>query len=249
MLAPGSSLGGARPKASVRDRDGALAVAKFPQKTDQTRAVLWEAVALKLAVTAGIAVAAWRVETVADRAVLLLRRFDRDGGERIPFLSAMSMLGASDREPHSYLEIADAIRQHGASPVEDLRQLWRRMVFTILISNTDDHLRNHAFLYVGNDGWRLSPAYDLNPVPADVGPRVLATTIDAGDPTASLELAYGVADYFTLASGEARKIAGETGRAVSRWRQAAARLGLRKMEMDRMASAFDHADLKDALKA
>ena len=249
LLAPGSSLGGARPKASVRDRDGALAVAKFPQKTDQTRAVLWEAVALKLAAAAGIAVPAWRVEVVADRPVLLLRRFDRDGAERIPFLSAMSMLGAADHEPHSYLELADAIRQYGAAPIDDLRQLWRRMVFNILISNTDDHLRNHAFLYAGNDGWRLSPAYDLNPVPADVSPRVLSTSIDGGDPTASLDLALGVAGYFTLAPADARKIAREAGRAVSRWRQGAARLGLRKAEIDRMASAFDHPDLKHALKA
>jgi serine/threonine-protein kinase HipA len=248
LLAPGSSLGGARPKASVRDRDGTLTVAKFPQKTDQTRTVLWEAMALKLAAAAGVNVPAWRVEVVADRPVLLLRRFDRDGAERIPFLSAMSMLGATDRETHSYLEIADAIRQYGAAPAEDLKQLWRRMVFTILISNTDDHLRNHAFLYVGNDGWRLSPAYDLNPTPADVKPRVLSTSIDPNDPTASLELALGVAGYFTLDPVAARKMAGEVGRAVSRWRQAAARVGLRKAEVDHMASAFDHKDLKDALK-
>jgi serine/threonine-protein kinase HipA len=210
--------------------------------------VLWEAVALKLAAAAGVNVPAWRVELVADRQVLLLRRFDRDGALRIPFLSAMSMLGSSDRETHSYLEIADAIRQYGAAPVEDLKQLWRRMVFTILISNTDDHLRNHAFLYQGNDGWRLSPAYDVNPVPADLKPRVLSTFIDADDGTASLELALSVAGYFTLDPARARKIAGEAGRAVSRWRQTAARVGLRKAEMDRMASAFDHRDLKDALK-
>ncbi len=249
LLAPGSSLGGARPKASVRDRDGTLAVAKFPQKTDQTRAVLWESVALKLAAAAGVGVPAWRVEVVADRPVLLLRRFDREGALRIPFLSAMSMLGAADRETHSYLEIADAIRQYGAAPVEDLKQLWRRMVFNILISNIDDHLRNHAFLYAGNDGWRLSPAYDLNPVPVDVAPRVLATSIDTDDPTASLDLAFGVAAYFTLDPAAARKIACDAGRAVSRWRQTAARLGLRKAEIDRMASAFDHRDLKNALKA
>jgi serine/threonine-protein kinase HipA len=123
------------------------------------------------------------------------------------------------------------------------------MVFNILISNIDDHLRNHAFLYAGNDGWRLSPAYDLNPVPVDVAPRVLATSIDTDDPTASLDLAFGVAAYFTLDPAAARKIACDAGRAVSRWRQTAARLGLRKAEIDRMASAFDHRDLKNALKA
>ena len=220
LLAPGSSLGGARPKASVRDRDGTLAIAKFPQKTDQIRTVLWEAAALKLAAAAGVNVPAWRVEIAADRQVLLLRRFDRDGALRIPFLSAMSMLGASDRETHSYLEIADAVRQHGAAPVEDLKQLWRRIVFSILISNTDDHLRNHAFLYEGNDGWRLSPAYDLNPVPPDLKPRILSTWIDTDDGTASLDLALSVAAYFALDPAEARKIAGEVGRAVARWRQA-----------------------------
>jgi serine/threonine-protein kinase HipA len=249
LLAPGSSLGGARPKASVRDRDGTLAVAKFPQKGDPTRTVLWEAVALKLAAAAGVHVPVWRVELVADRPVLLLRRFDRDGAVRIPFLSAMSMLGSSDRETHSYLEIADAVRQYGAAPVEDLQQLWRRIVFSILISNTDDHLRNHAFLYDGNDGWRLSPAYDLNPTPADIKPRILSTLIDTDDGTASLDLAFSVAAYFALDPGEARKIAGEAGRAVSRWRQAAARVGLQKIEVDRMASAFDHKDLKNSLKA
>ena len=114
LLAPGSSLGGARPKAAVRDRDSTLAIAKFPQKTDEMRTVLWEAVALDLAGKAGIPVPAWRVETIARKPVLVLRRFDRSGAIRIPFLSAMSMLGAEDREQRSYLEIADALRQHGA---------------------------------------------------------------------------------------------------------------------------------------
>jgi serine/threonine-protein kinase HipA len=248
LLAPGSSLGGARPKASVRERNGTLAIAKFPHKTDQMRAVLWEAVALKLAASAGVTVPAWRIHSVVDRSVLISRRFDRDGVTRIPFLSAMSMLGASDNETHSYLEIADAIRQYGAAPIEDLEQLWRRIVFNVLISNTDDHLRNHAFLYTGDEGWRLSPAYDLNPAPVDLKPRILSTLIDTEDGTASLDLALSVAGYFNLSLAPARKIAGEVGAAVSRWRRVATQVGLRKAELDRMSSAFNHDDLKAAMK-
>ncbi|HEY6852141.1 MAG TPA: HipA domain-containing protein [Terracidiphilus sp.] len=158
LLAPGSSLGGARPKASVRDRDGSLAIAKFPHHADRISTVLWEALALKLASAAGINAAIGRVERVAGRPVFLLRRFDREGTKRQPFLSAMSMLGAVDHETRSYLEIADAIQRYGAAPMEDLHELWRRIVFSVLISNTDDHLLNHGFLYEGNRGWRLSPA-------------------------------------------------------------------------------------------
>ena len=159
----------------------------------------------------------------------------------------MSMLGARDRETRSYLEFADVLRQHGASAKADMRALWRRIVYNVLISNTDDHLRNHGFLYAGPDGWRLAPAYDLNPVPTDIKPRVLSTAIDLDDTTASLDLAMSVADYFEIAGAEARTIGAEVGRAVSGWRAEAGALGLRKTEMDRMASAFEHDDLKAAL--
>lgn len=249
LLAPGSSLGGARPKASVRDRAGLLAIAKFPNKGDEVNTVLWEAVALTLATKAGIPVPLWRLETVADKPVLLLRRFDREHGVRVPFVSAMSMLGARDTEAHSYLEFVDILRRHGAAPKEDMHALWRRIVFSVLISNTDDHLRNHGFLWAGPAGWRLSPAYDLNPVPADIKPRVLTTAIDLDDGTASLQLALDVASYFELAPHEARQTAAEVGRAVSGWRKAAAKLGLRPGEIDRMASAFDHEDLAEAMSA
>ena len=239
LLAPGSSLGGARPKASVRDKNGTLAIAKFPQKTDEMNAVLWEAVALELAKKAGITVPVWRVESVAKKSVLVLRRFDRKGATRIPFLSAMSMLGAADHEQHSYLEIADAIRQCGAAPIEDLAQLWRRIVFNVMIANTDDHLRNHAFLYEGNEGWRLSPAYDMNPTPLEFKPRVLTTLIDTQDGTASLDLAMSVCRYFNLTVAQGQTIITEVAKAVSKWRNVAAKLGLRQTEMDRMASAFE----------
>ena len=246
LLAPGSSLGGARPKASVRDRDGHLAIAKFPNKGDEVNAVLWEAVALTLAAKSGIAAPAWRLETAGRQPVLLLRRFDRDHGMRLPFLSAMSMLDAQDNETRSYLEFVDVLRQHGAAPKEDMHALWRRIVFSILISNTDDHLRNHGFLYAGQAGWRLSPAYDLNPVPADIKPRVLCTAIDLDDSTASLDLALEVAAYFELHPEGARQIAKQVGKAVARWRAVAAKMGLTATEIERMASAFEHADLKAA---
>ena len=159
--------------------------------------------------------------------MLLIRRFDREAGRRIPFLSAMSMLGANDRETRSYLEIADALRRYGAAAKEDLAQLWRRIVFNVLASNTDDHLRNHGFLYEGHGGWRLSPAYDLNPVPVDISPRVLSSAIDLDDPTASFELALSTAEYYGLRAAEASSIAGQVARAISGWRAEAASLGVR----------------------
>ena len=246
LFAPGSSLGGGRPKASVIDKDGHLAIAKFPRQDDEFDTVKWEAVALALANRAGIVVPVGRVETVADKPVLLLRRFDRHGTRRLPFLSAMSMLGSRDNESRSYLEIVDALRQHGAAPKEDMHALWRRLVFNILISNTDDHLRNHGFLYDGPNGWRLSPAYDLNPVPIDIKPRILATAINEDDNTASLVLAMAVAGYFELDADTARDIAAQVGNAVSGWRAEATRHGLTKAEIDRMASAFEHSDLEMA---
>ena len=247
LLAPGSSLGGARPKASVRDRDGHLAIAKFPNQVDDISTVLWEAVALTLAERAGISVPAWRLENPLGKPVLLLRRFDRDGAMRLPFLSAMSILGAKDNETHSYLEFVDVLRQYGAAPKEDMHALWRRIVFSVLISNTDDHLRNHGFLWAGPAGWRLSPAYDLNPVPVDIKPRVLTTAIDLEDSTASLKLALGVASYFELSSKEAIAIAAQVGKAVEGWRTVASSRGLSAQEVDRMASAFEHDDLNAAL--
>ena len=248
LMGPGSSLGGARPKASVRDADGMLLIAKFPHQADNTDMVRWESVALALAAKAGLEVPAWRLEKVADQAVLVMRRFDRQHGRRIPFLSAMGMLGATDREPRSYLEIAEALRRYGAAVEHDLGELWRRVVFNVLISNTDDHLRNHGFLRSDMHGWRLSPAYDLNPTPTDLRPRVLATHIDRHDGTASLALAMETARHYGLGAAKARRAAGEIAQAVAAWRAEAARLGLDRHEMERMASAFQHADLEQALK-
>jgi len=246
LLAPGSSLGGARPKASIRDKDGHLAIAKFPHPNDDYDTVRWEAVALTLAKKAGINTPIHRIELVAGQHVLIARRFDRVEENRLPFLSAMSMLEANDNETHSYMEIVDALRQYGASPKEDMVELWRRIVFSILINNTDDHLRNHGFLCLDPRGWTLSPLYDVNPVPIDVSPRVLTTCIDVDDPTASVELAVGVSEYFELDRDKARSIAREVAVAVSDWRNTAKRFGCSKSELDRMASAFEHNDLAQA---
>lgn len=239
LLAPGSSLGGARPKASVRDKDGCLAIAKFPKKDDEFNIVLWEAVALTLAEMAGIKTTRWRLEIIMGKPVLILRRFDREDGKRIPFLSAMSMLGAKDNESRSYLEIAYALTQNGASPNNDLEELWRRIIFTVLISNTDDHLRNHGFLYERHKGWRLSPAYDINPTPTEIKARLLSTSIDFDDPTASIDLALSVIDDFRINKTRAKEIIKEVTEVVSQWQAVAARFGLSKKEIDRMASAFE----------
>jgi serine/threonine-protein kinase HipA len=247
-LAPGSSLGGARPKACVKDGDGHLTIAKFPRKDDEMDVISWEALALTLAHKAGIQVPDWRLESVGKRRILLSRRFDRKNNFRIPFLSAMSALGALDNEMHSYLEIADVIRQMSAIPKVDLETLWRRIVFTILISNVDDHLRNHAFLYSNSSGWYLSPAYDLNPTPTDIKPRILSTAIDLIDPSASIDLAIAVAGYFDINSTQAKKIIKDVGLATASWRQEAAKLKIKKAEIDRMASAFEHDDLRKALQ-
>jgi len=238
LLAPGSSLGGARPKASIIDKDGSLAIAKFPRKDDEFNIVIWEAIALALAQKAGINTPFWRLENIQNKPVLIIKRFDRNGENRIPFLSALSMLGAKDNEQHSYLEIAYAIQQNGASPDLDLSELWRRIVFSIMISNTDDHLRNHAFIYEHLKGWRLSPVYDINPTPIELKPHVLTTAIDFEDTSASIETAISVAEDFRLSKTQTYKIIEEVKSSVKQWRTIASKFGLSKHECDRMSSAF-----------
>jgi serine/threonine-protein kinase HipA len=246
LLALGSSLGGARPKASVLDSDGALSMAKFPARSDEWPVTTWEKVASDLAARAKIAVGLSKLVSVGGVEVLVARRFDRGRQGRIPFLSAMAMIGSRDGdEDRSYLEIADAIRQHGEHVDADLRELWRRMIFNVLISNTDDHSRNHGFLR-GAQGWTLAPAYDLNPMPLDVKPRIHALKLDESSPESSLDTVLSVADYFGIEASLARAAAGEVATAVSNWRSAAKKRGLRAGEVDRMASAFEHEDLAKA---
>jgi serine/threonine-protein kinase HipA len=160
----------------------------------------------------------------------------------------MSMLEARDNEQRSYLELVDALRRFGASPLADIHGLWRRIVFNILISNTDDHLRNHGFLYSSSAGWQLSPAYDLNPVPIDIKPRILSTAIDFQDSSASLDLAFEVSAYFELSLSEAREIVREVASAISFWRKVAASFGIFRKEIERMSSAFEHEEQVKSLK-
>lgn len=251
LLAPGSSLGGARPKASIRDEKGRLSLAKFPKKDDRYSVSAWEHLALGLARDAGIQVAHSTLLRLEDQDLILLNRFDRDEAGRTPFLSAMSLLDAVDQEPRSYLEIAEVIRRFGAQTRADLAELWRRMVFNVLTSNTDDHLRNHGFLYAGGGGWRLSPAYDLNPVPVEVKPRFLSTAIgeDPHDTTASLPLAFEGARYFDLEDEEARSVALEVARVTREWADRATGMGIPAAEIDLMSSAFEHEDLRLALSS
>jgi len=248
LLAPGGSLGGARPKAVIRDRNGLLALAKFPWKMDEWSVILWEKVTLDLARNAGIDVSGFRLEPVGRRQVLLINRFDRrKGGVRVPYMSAMTALGAVDHEEdRSYLEIVDALRQLGGEPESDARQLWRRMVFNILVSNTDDHPRNHGFL-LGSRGWRLAPAFDMNPCPHDVGGGLHVLAINEEDHTGSLDIALSVANSFGLSSKQANAIAGEVALAVASWREKALAHKIPKPEIERLSSAFAHSDLDQAL--
>lgn len=249
VLAPGTSLGGARPKATIRDADDRLLIAKFPKRDDDWPIPTWEAVLLKLAGNAGLDVPPWRLEEIAGKPVLLVTRFDRSAnGQRVPFMSAMTALDAMDHGPQrSYLEIVDAIRQMGSKPDTDIEELWKRVAFNILVSNTDDHLRNHAFLHDGA-GWRLAPVYDLNPCPVDVKPRVHTLAIDEADATSSLETALEVAELFGIKPERARAFAAEIGTVTSGWRNAAKSFGLTAAQLDRMESAFEHDDLRLALK-
>ena len=240
LLAPGSSLGGARPKASIIDQNSQLLVAKFPRKDDSYNEVAWEATTLSLARKAGIQIPETRLVTVLDRQVLLLERFDRKASFRIPHLSGMSMLGAYDHEERSYLELVDALKQYGANPKLDIQELWRRIVFTILVTNVDDHMRNHGFLYQGTNGWILSPAYDINPVPADIAPRTLRSSININDNSASIANALDVHDQFNLTYSEAKKIIREVSMVTNGWRKEAIGFGLSRDAIDRMETAFVH---------
>ena len=245
LIRVGSSLGGARPKAHVRDADGNLAIAKFPSAAHDTWNVMaWEKVALELAARAGITVPDSTLLNLADRSVLVVDRFDRtqdaDGGPagRVGYVSAMTMLQSTDGEQGSYLEIAEAIETRSSRATSDLHQLWRRIVFSILISNTDDHLRNHGFLHEDGDTWRLSPAFDINPNP-EPGPKHLSTAIDLGDDTASVALALSVADYFRLSAEEANEVISQVQAAVSHWAPVARKYGLSSQEITAMSWAFD----------
>ncbi len=245
LVAPGSSLGGARPKASVVDPDGHLWIAKFPSQQDDHDIGAWEGVVNDLARAAGVQVTACRVQRFNSRhGTYLSKRFDRTAtGERLHFASAMTLLGYHDGTDHhdgaSYLDLAGFVMANGAQVAADLAELWRRIVFNICVSNTDDHLRNHGFLLTGQ-GWRLAPAYDVNPVAlgANYG---LTLNISATDNALDLDLALEVAPHFRLTPPAARTIRDEVVTAVRGWRAVTARYQLGRDEQEWMAPAFDAA--------
>jgi serine/threonine-protein kinase HipA len=238
LLEGGSSLGGARPKAHVIDRGGNLGIAKFPAPNgDDWDVIRWEAVALSLALDARIAVPDFELHTVAGRPVLILNRFDRGPRGRIGYVSAMTLLEASDGEGSSYVEIAEAIEANSPSAAADLAELWRRLVFGILISNTDDHLRNHGFLRSTTAGWSLSPAFDLNPNPRR---REFSTSIAGGDGRNTIAGALEAAPVFRLTSDQARGVVEEVATAGRDWREVAKRTGISAASIEQLEPAFEH---------
>jgi len=242
----GTSLGGMRPKCTLIDEDGRLAIGKFPSVGDARSVTRGEVLALTLAAQAGIDAAPARIVVLGDKAsavpVAVIRRFDRDDADgRIPYQSAASLLQASREDDHSYTEIADAIRSHGHAPIDDLRQLWRRLVFNLLITNVDDHLQNHGFLHVAHGQWRLAPAFDINPFPDK--DRESKTWLSEQDgPITDVRMLLGRASYFALDARQAIAVLGEVYGAVLNWRQVAIgpRVGLRSAELDDFAPAFEH---------
>jgi serine/threonine-protein kinase HipA len=240
LLEGGSSLGGARPKAHVLDAQGQLSIAKFPApENDKWDVIRWEAAALTLARAAGLRIPQFRLHEIAGRPVLIIRRFDRDGGGRVGYVSAMTMLERDDGAEGSYLEIAEAIEEHSPNASADLRELWRRIVFSRLISNTDDHLRNHGFLRTSTAGWSLSPAFDLNPNP-QTGGGGFSTVIEERRERSDIEAALELADLFRLTPQQALSTIEEVDSATSNWREVAKRVGLEPRALERMSTAFEN---------
>lgn len=239
LIAPGSSLGGARPKANITDEQGHLWIAKFPSKNDVIDKASWEFLAYKLAIKAGINMAPSKAEKIIGRYhTFFTKRFDRSNGERIHFASAMTMTGNNEDTirdaPASYLDIAEFIQNHCSFVEKNLHQLWRRLVFNIAISNTDDHLRNHGFL-LSEEGWNLSPAYDLNP---SIDKDGLALNIDMDDNSLDIELAKSVGVFFRLTDKEMDAIIDEVLASTCKWEDVARQTGISKAEREMMRGAF-----------
>lgn len=239
LIAPGSSLGGVRPKASVMDAHNNLWIAKFPSRNDDKNIAAWEMVTNQLAVNAGINVAEGKLLQFNNKYhTYLTKRFDRTAaGERIHFASAMTLLGHIDGEDASgasYLELMEFISRHGAAVEKDLEELWRRIVFSICVKNTDDHLRNHGFLLT-EKGWLLSPAYDINPNEYGKG---LSLNITDADNSLDLNLAMEVAGYFRLSDDKASQIIEQVAAVVKDWRKVAADYKISNAEQERMSAAF-----------
>lgn len=241
LLAPGSSLGGARPKASVVAPDGSLWIAKFPSRQDDVNVGAWEMVVHDLAVLCGLYVSEAKLENFSKMgSTFLTKRFDREGRQRIHFASAMTLLGKTDgadaADGSGYLEIASFIRQYGATPKKDLQELWRRIVFNMAVSNTDDHLRNHGFLLSG-EGWTLSPVYDVNP---NADGDVLSLNVDENNSLIDFDLAVSASKLYEMPKKQAEESVNEIKDIVGKnWKRLAKKYGLHRNEMERMSPAFD----------
>jgi len=239
LMAPGSSLGGARPKANILDEDGQPWIAKFPSKHDTVNKGAWEYLAYRLAVDAGIDMAESRLEHITGSYhTFFTKRFDRQKQDRIHFASAMTMTGKNEElirdETPSYLDIVEFIQFSGAHVTEDLHQLWKRLIFNILISNTDDHLRNHGFILTP-EGWRLSPAFDINP---SIDKEGLALNIDMDKNALDIDLAKSVGAYFRIEEIEMDRVIDQVRSVVSGWQKLAVEIGIPRGEQMVMTAAF-----------
>ncbi|MEO8837722.1 MAG: type II toxin-antitoxin system HipA family toxin [Herbaspirillum sp.] len=244
----GTSLGGMRPKCTVLDDSGKLAIGKFPSVGDTFNVTRAEVLALVLSRRAGINTATARAISVNGTAVALIERFDREPGDkRIPYLSAASMLQASREDTHAYTEIVDVMRQRCSNPARDVRELWRRLVFNLLITNTDDHLQNLGFLYAGAGQWRLAPSFDVNPMPGKLRESKTWLTEDAG-PINSVHMLLDAAPYFSLTAMEALEILKVVLATVADWKNVAlsAEVGLTSAELTVFEDAFEHAVTDEA---
>ena len=240
LIAPGSSLGGARPKANIMDEHQHPWIAKFPSKNDIIDKALWEFLAYRLAINAGIQMAECKIENLSGLySTFFTKRFDRNGTERIHFASAMTMTGNNEEtiksQPASYLDLVEFIQNYGTNIDKNLNQLWRRIIFNIAISNTDDHLRNHGFILT-KDGWTLSPAYDLNP---SIDKDGLALNIDMDDNSLNFELAKSVGEYFRLTEIDMDQIIQDVLNSVKQWREIATKIGISRSEQELMSYAFN----------
>ncbi len=247
LLGAGSPLGGARPKSAVALPDGHTGLAKFPKPDDTRDIAAGEILGLTLAAEAGIRAAERRLVSVGKHSVAVITRFDREGTQRIPFVSAATLLGLPPDNPGAYTLVADAIRQFGHDVTEDLRELWRRLVFSLLASNYDDHLRNHGFLMHEPGRWMLSPAYDINPVPEVDRARVNKMPISEDNEEPSIEGALAVAPRFGIKAHEAKQILRNVTQAVSAWRKTGRKLGLKAATLDAYSSAFENGPQDEAM--
>jgi len=239
LIAPGSSLGGARPKSNIKDEQGNLWIAKFPSKGDTINKAAWEFLAYTLAIKSGIQMSESRMEIITGKFhTFFTKRFDRQAQERIHFASAMTMTGQNEDtlkdKPASYLDIAEFLQSNGARIKQDLKELWRRLIFNIAISNTDDHLRNHGFVLT-DKGWILSPAYDINPSVDKAG---LALNVDTLDNSLDFDLAKSVGEFFQLHHKDMDTILNEVKAAVNSWKKQATKIGIPGSEQELMGAAF-----------